>query len=216
MMNKNIVIAIDGASASGKTTSAQAVARELGFIHVDTGAMYRTLAWYSLKKRVNTQDAGAVETLCGQWPAKLDCINNAIRLLVDGYHPGQEIHAVEVSAVTPFVAKAPKVREWMKTTQRQCLSFGNLVVEGRDIGAHIFPEAQFKFYLDASLTERARRRKGKGSWEDDAVPNAHDTRCVAAPLKIAADAIVINNTQLTAAQTSAQILAHVKRALATV
>ena len=215
-MNDNIVIAIDGASASGKTTNAKIVARALGFIHVDTGAMFRTLAWYCLKKGVDVHDAKAVAAVCEQWNAKLDCVDGTIRLLVDDYYPEQEIRSVEVSAATPLVAKSGKVREWMKAIQRQCLKFGSLVMEGRDIGAHIFPEAQFKFYLDSSLTERAKRRAAQGSDEAIAARDAHDTRRVAAPLKIAPDAIVINNTNLTPAQTSALILEQVKKEMAPV
>jgi cytidylate kinase len=215
-MNNHIVIAIDGASASGKSTNAKLVARALGFIHVDTGAMFRTLAWYCLKTRVDVHDAHAVADVCAKWNAKLECVDNTIRLVVDGYYPGQEIRATEVSEATPHVAKAAKVREWMKKTQRQCLQFGSLVMEGRDIGAHIFPEAQFKFYLDASLTERAKRRAAQGCREDIAVRDAHDTRRTAAPLKIADDAVVINNSELTPAQTSTLILEHVKKEMAAV
>jgi len=213
-MNDNIVIAIDGASASGKTTNAKNVARALGFIHVDTGAMFRTLAWYCLKKGVDVNDGKAVAAMCSQWNATLDCVDNTIRLLVDGYYPVQEIRTAEVSEATPLVAKSAKVREWMKATQRSCLQFGSLVMEGRDIGAHIFPEAQLKFYLDASLTERARRRAAQGSREDIEARDQHDTRRTAAPLKIAQDAIVINNSNLTPEQTSALILDHVKKELA--
>jgi cytidylate kinase len=215
-MNNNIVIAIDGASASGKSTNAKIVARALGFIHVDTGAMFRTLAWYCLKKGVDVHDGKAVAALCSQWNATLECVDHAIHLLVDGYYPAREIRTSPVSAATPLVAAAPKVREWMKETERRCLQFGNLVMEGRDIGAHVFPEAQLKFYLDASLTERAKRRAAEGSREDIEARDEHDTRRTAAPLKIAPDAIVINNSQLTTAQTSALILDHVKKALAPV
>jgi cytidylate kinase len=213
-MNNNIVIAIDGASASGKSTNAKIVARALGFIHVDTGAMFRTLAWYCLKKGVDVHDGHAVAAECARWNATLDCIDNHIRLLVDGYYPAREIRTTQVSAATPLVAAAPKVRHWMKETQRRCLQFGSLVMEGRDIGAHVFPEAQLKFYLDASLTERAKRRAAEGSRENIEARDEHDTRRTAAPLKIAPDAIVINNSHLTAAQTSALILEHVKKELA--
>jgi CMP/dCMP kinase len=215
-VNNPIVIAIDGASASGKSTTARIVSRALGFIHVDTGAMFRTLAWHCLKKGVDVHDAAAVAALCGQWNATLDCVGHTIRLLVDGYYPEKEIRTTEVSEATPFVAKSAKVREWMKKTQRQCLQFGSLVMEGRDIGAHIFPEAKFKFYLDASLTERAKRRAAQGSGENIAARDDHDTRRTAAPLKIAPDAIVINNSNLTAAQTGALVLEQVKKELALV
>jgi cytidylate kinase len=210
-MNNPIVIAIDGASASGKSTNAKNVARALGFIHVDTGAMYRTLAWYCLKEGVDVRDAQAVAALCDQWNATLNCVDNAVRLLVDGYYPGKEIRTVQVSEATPLVAAVPKVREWMKETQRQCLRFGNLVMEGRDIGTHVFPGAQFKFYLDASPSERAKRRAAEGSRENIAARDEHDTKRTAAPLKIARDAVVINNSQLTTAQTSALILERVRK-----
>ena len=210
-MNNPVVIAIDGASASGKSTNAKNVARALGFIHVDTGAMYRTLAWYCLKKGVDVRDAKAVEALCGQWNATLDCVDNSVRLLVDGYYPAREIRTVQVSEATPLVAAMPKVREWMKETQRQCLQFGSLVMEGRDIGTHVFPGARFKFYLDASLSERAKRRAAEGSREDIAARDERDTRRTAAPLQIAPDAIVINNSQLTTEQTSALILERVRK-----
>jgi cytidylate kinase len=215
-VNNNIVIAIDGASASGKSTNAKIVARALGFIHVDTGAMFRTLAWYCLKKGVDVHDGKAVAALCVQWNATLECVDNTIHLMVDGYYPAKEIRTAEVSEATPLVAAAPKVREWMKAMQRRCLHFGSLVMEGRDIGAHVFPDAQFKFYLDASLSERAKRRAAEGSRENIAARDEHDTRRTAAPLKIAHDAIVIDNSHLTAQQSSALILDRVKRELAAV
>jgi cytidylate kinase len=213
-VNDNIVIAIDGASASGKSTNAKNVARALGFIHVDTGAMFRTLAWYCLKTGVDVHDAKAVAAVFSRWNAKLDCTAQSIRLLVDGHYPAQEIRTAEVSEATPLVAKVARVREWMKETQRHCLQFGSLVMEGRDIGTHVFPEAQFKFYLDASLSERTKRRAAQGSRENIAARDEHDTRRTAAPLKIAPDAVVINNSHLTAAQTTALILDRVKSELA--
>ena len=208
---RGVVIAIDGASASGKSTNARIVARALGFIHVDTGAMYRTLAWYCMKKGVDVHDARAVAALCDQWNATLDCVDNAVRLLVNGYYPAREIRTVQVSEATPLVAAVPKVRQWMKEMQRQCLQFGNLVMEGRDIGTHVFPGAQFKFYLDASPSERAKRRAAEGSRENIAARDEHDTKRTAAPLKIARDAVVINNSHMTPAQTSALILDRVRK-----
>jgi cytidylate kinase len=215
-MNNSIVIAIDGASASGKTTNSKIVARALGFIHVDTGAMYRTLAWHCLKMGVDVHDAHAVASVCEHWNAKLECKDNAIHLIVDGHWPAQEIRTKEVSEATPLIAKPPKVREWMKQTQRKCAGFGSLVMEGRDIGSHIFPDAQLKFYLDAHLTERSRRRAAQGSQEDIAARDEHDTRRTAAPLKIAPDAIVVDTSKLTPAESSELILAEVRKELASV
>ena len=146
-----IVIAIDGTSASGKSTNAKLVASKLGFVYVDTGAMYRTLAWYSLKSRIDIHDPKAVAQLCKKWKTKLMCIDSRVRLMVDGYYPEAEIRTAETSAAVPHVAAVPKVREWMKFKQRDCIQFGSVVMEGRDIGTQIFPETEHKFYLDANL-----------------------------------------------------------------
>src|SRR5260370_13618592 len=152
------VIAIDGTSASGKSTTSKLVAKALGFVHVDTGAMCRTVDWDCLKKNVDGHDARAVAAACRRWKTSLQCVESHVRLLVDGYFPEQEIRTAEVSAAVPHVAAVPKVREWMKKTQRECIQFGNLVMEGRDIGTNVFPETEFKYYLDARLEERLRRR----------------------------------------------------------
>jgi cytidylate kinase len=209
-----IVIAIDGTSASGKSTNAKLVATALGYVYVDTGAMYRTLAWHCLQKRIDVHDAKAVAAACRRWKTKLVCENRHARLLVDGYHPEKEIRTAEVSAAVPHVAAVPKVREWMRKTQRACLQFGNLVMEGRDIGSNVFPETDFKFYLDASLDERAKRRAADGVQENLAARDQRDSQRRAAPLIVALGAVVINNSQLTSAETSALILAEVRKRLA--
>src|SRR4051794_39109872 len=112
-MKAPIVIAIDGTSASGKSTNAKLVAKELGYTYVDTGAMYRTLAWYCLRKRVDVHDVKAVWALCRTWETKLICIDKHVRLLVDDYYPEKEIRTAETSAAVPHVAAVPKVRDWM-------------------------------------------------------------------------------------------------------
>jgi cytidylate kinase len=213
LKSSNIVIAIDGTSASGKSTNAKLVARELGFIYVDTGAMYRTLAWHCLQKRVNAQDAKAVAALCRKWKTSLRCTDSQIILLVEGYYPEKEIRTGEVSASVAQVAAVPGVRRWMKDKQRECIRFGNLVMEGRDIGSNVFPETDFKFYLDASLQERAKRRAAEGIQENLAARDQRDSERAAAPLMVPLGATVINNSQMTAEQTSALILAEIRRKL---
>ncbi len=141
-----IVIAIDGTSASGKSTNSKLVAKALGFIHVDTGAMYRALAWYCLKQNVDVTD--------------------------------------------------PKV------------------MEGRDIGTNVFPETDFKYYLDAHLEERSRRRAAEGVEENLAARDQRDSQRAVAPLMIALGAKVINNSQLTSAQTSGIIIEDIRKRLA--
>jgi cytidylate kinase len=209
-----IVIAIDGTSASGKSTNARLVAGALGYVYVDTGAMYRTLAWYCLQKRVDVHDAKAVGAACRKWKTKLDCAEKdglrAVRLLVDGYFPEKEIRTPETAAAVAHVAAVPKVREWMKKTQRDCIQFGDLVMEGRDIGTNVFPETDYKFYLDASLAERSARRAADGVNENLAARDQRDSQRAVAPLMIALGAKVINNSAMTSEQTSGLILTELR------
>ncbi|MBI4324739.1 MAG: (d)CMP kinase [Chloroflexi bacterium] len=212
-MSSPIVIAIDGTSASGKSTNARLVAQALGCIYVDTGAMYRTLAWHCLRRKVDVHDAKAVAALCRKWKTSLECDHGQVRLLVDGYCPEKEIRTAETSAAVPHVAAVPKVREWMKKRQRECVRFGSLVMEGRDIGSNVFPDTEFKFYLDATLDERAKRRAADGVQENLAARDQRDSQRAAAPLMIPLGATVINNSALTSEQTSSLIIAEIKKRL---
>jgi cytidylate kinase len=213
-MSSPIVIAIDGTSASGKSTNAKRIARELKFIYVDTGAMYRTLAWYCLKHKIDVNDSKAVVAALKKWKSELKCVDQQVRLVVDGYYPEKEIRTAETSAAVPHVAAIQKVRDWMKIAQRDCTKFGNLVMEGRDIGSHIFPETEFKFYLDASIEERSKRRALDGVREDLAARDQRDSQRAAAPLGVALGAMVINNSGQTPEQTSKIIIDAVKTKLA--
>ena len=215
-MEHHIVIAIDGTSASGKSTNARLIARALNYVYVDTGAMYRTLAWYCLKKNVDVNDHKAVASLCRRWKSELKCVEGELRharLLVDGYYPEKEMRTNETSAAVPHVAAVPKVREWMKKAQRQCIQFGDLVMEGRDIGTNIFPETDFKFYLDANLEERTKRREAEGVQEDLAARDERDSQRASAPLMIPLGAVVVNNSGQTPEQTSGHILGIIRQRL---
>jgi len=211
-----IVIAIDGTSASGKSTNSKLVAKALDYAYVDTGAMYRTLAWYCLQKRVDIHDPKAVAGACRRWKTSLECVEmkghlRAVHLLVEGYFPDHEIRTAEVSAATSLIAAIPKVRDWMKKTQRDCIQFGNLVMEGRDIGTNVFPETDFKFYLDAKLEERSARRAADGVHENLAARDQRDSQRAAAPLMIALGAKVLDNSKMTSAETSGWLLAEIKK-----
>jgi cytidylate kinase len=209
-----IVIALDGTSASGKSTNARLVAKKLGFVYVDTGAMYRTLAWHCLRHRIDVNDAKAVANACRRWKTELQCIDQTVHLLVDGYYPEKEIRTAETSGAVSHVATVPKVREWMKLKQRECIQFGNLVMEGRDIGTNVFPETDFKFYLDACLKERSKRRSDQGVEENLAARDERDSQRAAAPLMIPLGAMIINNSGETPEQTSTRIIAEVEKRLA--
>jgi len=216
-LNSPIVIAIDGTSASGKSTNAKLVAQQLGYVFVDTGAMYRTLSWFCLQKKIDVNDAKAVGALCRKWKTALEGVEvnglKSVRLLVDGYFPEKEIRTAETSAAVPHVAAVPKVRDWMKDKQRECIKFGNLVMEGRDIGTNVFPETDFKFYLDANIDERSKRRAAEGVHENLAARDQRDSQRAAAPLMVALGATVINNSEMTSEQTSGAILAEIQKRL---
>ena len=210
-MKNPIVIAIDGPGASGKSTNAKLVSKALGYAYVDTGAMYRTLAWYCLMKGVDVNDPKGVAAVCRRWKTRLECVDGHVRLTVEGYYPEKEIRTAETSAAVPHIAAVPKVRDWMKKTQRACIQFGDLVMEGRDIGTNIFPETDYKFYLDASLAERTRRRTAEGVEENLAARDQRDSQRAAAPLMIPLGAMMVNNSGETPEQTSGRILAEIKR-----
>ena len=212
-MDEPIVITLDGTSASGKSTNAKRVAKALGYSYVDTGAMYRSLAWYCLKKEVDIEDEKAIASICRRWKTELKNEEGHIRLYIDGYFPAKEIRTAETSAVVPMVAAVPSVRKWMKAKQRECIEFGNLVMEGRDIGSNVFPDTDFKFYLDASLDERLKRRVADGVNENLAARDKQDSQRATAPLMVPLGAKVINNSDMTAEETSALIIKEVRTKL---
>ena len=212
-MGEPIVIALDGTSASGKSTNAKLIAKALGYAYVDTGAMYRSLAWYCLVKEVHLENDKAIASMCRRWKTELKNEGGHIRLYVDGYFPEKEIRTAETSAAVPVVAAVPAVRKWMKAKQRDCIEFGDLVMEGRDIGSNVFPDTDFKFYLDASLDERSKRRAADGVDENLAERDKQDSQRASAPLMIPLGAKVINNSEMNADETSALIINDVRKKL---
>ncbi len=177
--------------------------------------MYRTLAWYCLQNKVDVDDAKAVGALCRKWKTSLECVEKnhlrVVHLLVDGYFPEKEIRTPETAAAVSHVAAIPKVREWMKKTQRDCIQFGDLVMEGRDIGTNVFPETDYKFYLDATLAERSARRAADGVNENLAARDQRDSQRASAPLMIALGAKVLNNSHMTSAETSGWLLQEIRK-----
>jgi len=212
-MSDPIIIAIDGPGASGKSTNAKIIAAALGYAYVDTGAMYRTLAWYALQQSVDVTNAATVAALCADWPAALVNREGSIWLEVGGFFPEAEIRTEETSAAVSHVASVPFVRDWMKERQRSCVQFGNLVMEGRDIGSNIFPETPHKFYMDAAAVVRQARRDADGVQDNLAARDQRDSTRAASPLKVAEGATIINNAGETPEQTSTRIMDLVKEQL---
>lgn len=208
-MKNAIVVAIDGPSASGKGTVGRLVARKLGFRYVDTGAMYRTLTWHCLRTGVNVADPMAVITAVRNWPAELAVTDNEVNIVVDGYLPVMQLRSDEVANTVARVSPVAGVRMWMVRTQRECLKFGNLVMDGRDVGTHVFPETPFKFFLTANDEVRARRRRAEGSQENTAERDRLDATRKVAPLEPARDAVLVDNSHESPGATAEFILAHI-------
>lgn len=214
------VIAMDGPSASGKGTLARRLAKELGFTYVDSGAMYRTLAWHCLASRValpaSSPDLNAiterpiVEAL-RRWKAELGLVDGALWLHVNGYFPRQEIRTDPVEHLVPIVAQISQVRRWMVDRQRQCTQFGPLVMEGRDIGTEVFPLAPVKFFLDADPAARAARMLDRGNAAaGDQRDQMDRTRRQGALVK-ALDAVRVDNTGQTVDETFSVLMDHVRQ-----
>jgi cytidylate kinase len=213
-MKAAVIVAIDGPGASGKSTVARATARVLGFAYVDTGAMYRTLAWHCLQTGVDLKNPKAVAGACRRWKTRLHVEAGdppEVALLVEGYRPQEEIRSGDVSRAASDVAVVPAVRRWMKERQRECREFGNLVVEGRDIGTNVFPETDHKFWLDAAPEERARRRRSQGVDDNLAYRDRQDSQRASAPLMMGLGAVRIDTTGLGIEEIVAGIADGVRR-----
>lgn len=154
-----MIIAIDGPSASGKSTVARKTAEELGFIYVDSGSLYRGITWYTAaKKGLRDPDRSDVSALLVGMKMDFFIEGGAVLFTVDGHDPGTALRSAMIHESVSHIAAMPEVRATVKGWLRSMTRFGSLVMEGRDIGTAVFPEAEHKFYLDASPAERARRR----------------------------------------------------------
>jgi cytidylate kinase len=153
-MRTPLIIAIDGPSGAGKGTVARAVARELGYRHIDSGAMYRAVGWQALREQVPFEDEAAIARLAERSHIEL----TSTSVVIDGRDITRDIRTPEIDRAATAVARLPRVRAALVERQRQLGANGGIVMEGRDIGTVVFPTADVKIYLDAAPDERARRR----------------------------------------------------------
>ncbi len=204
-----LVIAIDGPSKSGKGTVSLELARHYGFYHLDTGAMYRLLTWHCLLTGVDIGKPEAVLNACLTWKTELVAIDHEIRLTLDGEFPETEIRGATVSENVAKVSPMPAVRIWMIRKQRECIRFGSLVVDGRDICTVVFPETPFKFFLTADEALREKRSLRKGEVANMKDRDARDTQRKASPLAPAFGAVIVDNTHDHPDVTVAFMKAHI-------
>lgn len=216
-----MIIAIDGPSGAGKSTIAKLVAKSLGYLYLDTGAMYRALTFKVLKEGIDITDVGKITDLV--YKSTIDLINNPdgqIKILLDGIDISSDIRQLRITKLVSDVAKIKDVRQVMLSLQRKLGSRGNVVLDGRDIGTVVFPNAEKKFYLDADLKERVSRRyKELKELSQDVTLGIVDTDLSNrdkidsnrefAPLKKADDAIYVDTTHLTIKEVVNKVLSYI-------
>ena len=201
-----MVIAIDGPAGSGKTTTAKVVAKELGFIHINTGAMYRGIALKCLKKKILPENDSGISHVLNNTTLDFGG-SNMDELLLDGKNVAEEITSSDVAQSASKYSAVRQIRERLVDYQRRLSHGKDVVLEGRDIGTVVFPDAEFKFYLIADVEERAKRRlkdlsaKGEKKSLDALIEEIKqrdykDTTRENSPLKKAEDAIEVDTTQL--------------------
>ena len=205
------VVAIDGPAASGKSSVARELARRLGFIYVNSGAVYRAITWYLLEKGINAEDSNRIAQALE--PAAITCCirNNESRILVDSVDPADHLRDDRVNESVSRVSRLPLVRQIVSQKLHQLARCDDLVVEGRDIGSVVFPETPYKFYIDASPEVRLRRRAAQGERDEIALRDHADFSRSVSPLVIAEDAHVIDTSHLTIETVVNKILARLKQ-----
>ena len=207
-MKKGLIIAIDGPAASGKSTTAQLLAEKLGYVYIDTGAMYRACALKAKKMGIDINDEESIRELLDDIDIRIENHNSKNRIFLDGEDVSEDIRADDISALASAISAIPAVRYKMVELQRKMGEKGGVILDGRDIGTFVFPTAEVKFFLTASPEVRAKRRwlelQQKGINKDfsevlaDLVKrDNNDSQRALAPLKKADDAIEIDTSNMT-------------------
>ena len=217
-------VAIDGPAGAGKSSVAKAAAQELGFVYVDTGAIYRTIALYVLRQGVDPHQASEVEALLPQVQVSLEYTQQGQKMLLNGEDVTALIRTPEVSMATSACSAIPAVRAYLLQLQRDLAAENNVLMDGRDIGTVVLPHAQLKVFLTASPEERARRRVAQlekaGQQADYASilrdiqqRDYQDSHRETAPLRPAEDAVLLDNSSYTFEESVRRLVALVRERL---
>ena len=225
MRERRPIIAIDGPAGAGKSTVAKHLAAHFGLLNLETGAMYRAFALKAVRAGVALENAAALQNLASTTAILLEPTSNGNRVLLDGVDVTGQIRDTEVTQAASRVSVHPAIRAWMVDLQREMGRKGGVVMEGRDIGTVVFPDADLKFFLDASPEARSQRRyEQAGTATAVATPEViskelrerdeRDRNRAESPLRAAPGAVIIDSTSLTLDEVLARIEAIVRERLA--
>lgn len=208
--DSHVVVAIDGPAASGKSCVARTLAKKLGFVYVNSGAMYRAVTWHALEKGIPTTDAAQIVALLDTMRIECGVAGGESTITVDGVDPSQFLNSEPVNHNVSNIASIPEVRKVLVARQQEYAEHSDIVMEGRDIGSVVFPHTPYKFYIDASLEVRARRRASQGLHDEISMRDKRDSSRRASPLVIAEDAHVIDSSHLTIDGVVGEIIGRLK------
>ncbi len=207
---QHIVIAIDGPAASGKSSVARALAKRLGLIYVNTGAMYRAITWHAASHGIGCSDTASVLALLARSQIACGVRESESTITIDGADPSPHLVSEIVNSGVSQIATIAEVRTRLVALQREYALEHDVVMEGRDIGSAVFPDTPFKFYIDASPEVRAQRRQRQGLLDAIQTRDRQDSSRRASPLIIAEDAHVIDSSNLTVDGVVGEIVGRLK------